>query len=195
MSLQDRIAQLEQRERQLLGVFLAVFCAMVFLLVPIGISVMLMNEGSENEKIRRALGAIAANRGRFSEVEAANRAVLNRYRQPPPPLAGLLSRLASSQGIDIPQSQDVPAVPLGKKFEEQATKITLTKVGMYNFAHFMDSLAHSEYPVSVTRVALRKRATEPDSYDVEMTVSAYHRKGGIEAASEHSHKSDEEREE
>jgi general secretion pathway protein M len=43
-------------------------------------------------------------------------------------------------------------------------------------AKFLESLEKSDYPVAVTRLNIRKRAGEPDSYGpVEIGVSAYDR--------------------
>ena len=64
----------------------------------------------------------------------------------------------------------------GKKFEERSTKIVLQKVGMKNFSMFLEGVENAGYPVRVSSLDLRKRATEPDSYDISLTVSAYDRK-------------------
>ena len=46
---------------------------------------------------------------------------------------------------------------------------------MRPIAKFLEAIEKSGYPVAVTRLNIRKRAGEPDSYDVEVGVSAYDR--------------------
>jgi general secretion pathway protein M len=58
---------------------------------------------------------------------------------------------------------------------ERNTVIHLKKAGMFPIAKFIESLEKSGYAVAVTRLAVRKRSGEPDSYDVEIGVSAYDR--------------------
>ncbi|HEV8247063.1 MAG TPA: hypothetical protein VGP93_14900, partial [Polyangiaceae bacterium] len=87
-----------------------------------------------------------------------------------------LAKLAGEAGLEIPESQDRQSVPHGKKFEERSTKITLRKVGMYKLVKFMEKIEQSGHPVRISALNIRKRGTEPDSYDVDMVVSAFDRK-------------------
>ncbi len=47
---------------------------------------------------------------------------------------------------------------------------------MLNLVKFMEKIEQSPHPVLISRLNIRKRGTEVDSYDVEMIVSAYDRK-------------------
>jgi general secretion pathway protein M len=78
--------------------------------------------------------------------------------------------------VEIPETQDRQAVPHGKRYEEKATKITLRKVGMLKVARLMERIEQSGHPVSISQLTIRKRGLEPDSYDVDMVVSAFERK-------------------
>ena len=40
----------------------------------------------------------------------------------------------------------------------------------------MERIEQSGHPVSISRLNIRKRGTEQDSYDVELIISAYDRK-------------------
>jgi general secretion pathway protein M len=46
---------------------------------------------------------------------------------------------------------------------------------MLPLAKFVESIEMSGYPVAVTRLNIRKRSGEADSYDVEFGVSSYDR--------------------
>lgn len=176
MSLRERIDRLEPRERQLLGVLGAVFGVLVLLLVPIGMSAMLSSQKSQNEALRNAVDSIQKGRALVRKRTAERDAIKARYASPAPPLAGFLAKLATETGIDIPESQDRAPIPHGKRFEERSTKIALRKVGMLHLVKFMEKIEQSPHPVVISRLNIRKRGTEVDSYDVEMIVSAYDRK-------------------
>lgn len=176
MSLRERIDRLEPRERQLLGVLGAVFAVLLLLLVPIGMSAMLSSQKSENEALRNAIDSIQKGRALVRKRAAERDAVKARYASPAPPLAGFLAKLATETGIDIPESQDRAPIPHGKRYEERSTKIVLRKVGMLHLVKFMEKIEQSRHPVVISRLNIRKRGTEVDSYDVEMIVSAFDRK-------------------
>jgi general secretion pathway protein M len=87
-----------------------------------------------------------------------------------------LSKIAGEAQVEIPESQDRQAVPHGKRYTERSTKITLRKVGMLKLIHLMEGIEKSGFPVTLSSLNIRKRASEPDSFDVDMVVSAFDRK-------------------
>ena len=175
MSLGERLDRLEPRERQLLTVLLGVFVGFVVLLVPLGVSAMLGGKRDENQELRDAIQAIHSGRDQVRKQREERDAVVARYADKAPPLAGYLAKLAKDNGFDIPESQDRAEVPHGKRYNERSTKLVLKKVPLLNLTKFMEGIAQSKHPLSITRLNIRKRGTEPDSYDVEMVVSTYDR--------------------
>lgn len=174
--LRERIDRLAPREQRLLLIFLAVFGVMIVLAVPIWLSATAASRRGENDSIREALAAIADARPKLEAQDADRQKVLAHYAKPAPPLAGFLEQHATAHQIEIPESQDQSVVKHGKKFEERSTKIVLQKVGMKNFALFLEAVENASYPIRVSALDLRKRATEPDSYDISLAVSAFDRK-------------------
>ena len=172
----DRIGQLEPRERQLLGILLTVFAALFLLAVPAGVAALLAGKRGTNDSLREVVTSIQASRAQIATRDHEKKQLSKAYANVTPPLASFLEKLATGAQIEIPESQDRAAVPHGKRFEERSTKIVLRKVGMLKLVTFMEKMAQSGHPVNVTRLNIRKRATEPDSYDVEMIVSAFDRK-------------------
>jgi hypothetical protein len=67
-------------------------------------------------------------------------------------------------------------VPHGKRFDERSQRLQLRKAGLANFARFMESVEKSQHPIVFSRLDIRKRLSELDSYDVEIIASAYDRK-------------------
>lgn len=175
MSLQDRIDALQPRERRLLAIFAGLFAVIAVLLIPLAVSAALSEKRTENEELRETIDRLFAERDKITEARDLNDQVLSRYKTAPPQLAGFLDNQAKALSLGIPEFKDRPVVPIGKNYEEHATEISLKKVSMRNLVLFLEKIAQSSFPVSVTKVNIRKRATEADEWDVSMTVSAYHR--------------------
>jgi hypothetical protein len=175
MGLQERLDALQPRERRLLAVFVGLFVVISVLLIPIGVSAMLSEQRSRNEELKGTIGRLFAERDQILEQQSKNQRVLSRYKTPAPALASFLDGHAKQLEIEIPEFKDKPPVPHGKEYEERATEISIKRVGMRNLVLFMEKIAQASFPVSITRLNLRKRGTEPDSWDVSMTLSAYHR--------------------
>jgi general secretion pathway protein M len=176
VTLSERLARLEPRERRLLGILGGLFGFMAFLAIPIGIAATVHGQASENDSLREAVASIDEARMSVAKAQAARDAVTARYASPAPPLASFLSRVASEVQLEIPESQDRQAVPHGKRYSERSTKIVLRKVGMLKLIHLMEKIETSGHPMLMSSLNIRKRAIEPDSFDVDMVVSAYDRK-------------------
>jgi general secretion pathway protein M len=176
VKLRDRLETLDERERRLLGILVVVFAGLVVALVFLGTPALLASQRSDNQALREAIEAIQQDRAAVQKADAERRAVLERYASPAPPLAGFLASLAQQSAVEIPESQDLDTVPHGTRYEERSTKIALRRVGMLALVKFMERIEQAAHPVRISRLNIRKRGSELDSYDVEMIVSAYDRK-------------------
>jgi general secretion pathway protein M len=176
MSLADRLQGLEDRERRLLGILVAMVVGALVLLPPAALYALVHSRRSEVDDIRLAIQAIEDERETVERAKAGKGAIEQRYARPAPPLAAFLARLASEAGVEIPESQDRQAVPHGKRFEERTTKITLRKVGLMKLVKFLEKIEQAGHPVRISQFDIRKRGSEPDSYDVDLIVSAFDRK-------------------
>ena len=176
MSLRSRIEKLEPRERRLLTILGSVLGVALFLLVPIGIVTMVSARRSENEELRALVDQIYDSRHQVAERRAKHDALLARYAKKAPPLAGFLDEIAKAEGITAAESQDRPEAPHGKRYTERLTVIKMHKVGMLALAKMLEKIEQSGYPVAVTKLGIKPRANEPDSYEVELGVSAFDRK-------------------
>jgi general secretion pathway protein M len=176
MSLRERLDRLEERERRLLGILAVVVAGIVVLLMPLAVTAALHGSRSDNQALRDAIAQITAERPLIERGRALHKALEDRYSRPAPPLTSFLAKLAQEVEVDIPETQDRQSVPHGKRYEEKATKITLRKVGMLKVARLMERIEQSGHPLSISQLTIRKRGLEPDSYDVDMVVSAFERK-------------------
>ena len=176
------LLQINARERRLLTVLGFVGAFVALLLVPVGLDLYVRSEVSSNEELRQALSDVQEARSRIRERQQKKDAIVARYAKKAPALAGYLDKSAHAQKLEIPDSTPLPDVPIGKRYVEHGTNIHLKKTGMLAFARFLEALEKSSYPVGVTRLGIRKRSGEPDSYDVEVGVTAYERSEPAPAA-------------
>ena len=176
-ALRERFDRLEAREQRLLLVLVGIFGFMTVIAIPIVLFATTSSRAHENDAIREVTQSITDARPQLEIRDAQRQKVLARYARSAPPLAGFVEQLATQHQIEIPESQDRPIVPHGgKRYEERSTKIELQKVGMKNLVLFLEGIETSGFPVRVSGIDIRKRATEPDSWDVSLIVSAYDRK-------------------
>lgn len=182
MSVRERLERLDDREKRLLGVALGIALLGVVLLPPAALFAVLHSRRSDVEAVREAITAIGDSSAVIERGKAEKVAMAERYARTAPQLQAFLAGLASQAGVEIPESQDRQSVPRGKRFEERSTKITLRKVGMLKLVKFLEKIEQSGYPVKITQINVRKRGSEPDSYDVDLVVSAFDRKAEPKAA-------------
>lgn len=176
MSLRERFERLDDRERRLLGVALSIAVLGALLVPPLTLFAVVHTKSSDVQAVRDAIQAIVDEEDTIERAKAEKVAITQRYSRPAPQLQAFLAGLASQVQVEIPESQDRQALPRGKRFEERSTKIVLRKVGMLKLVRFLEKVEQSGHPVRVTQIDIRKRGTEPDSYDVDMIVSAFDRK-------------------
>jgi len=166
---------LNPREQRMASIAVFVVGAMLLLALPIGLQTLVSSRRTENDELRTALNAVNNARGQIRERSDRKASIAQRYAKKAPQLAGFLEQNASAQKLQVTDSVDRPDVPHGKKYLERNTVIHLKKAGMAAIAKFLEAIEKSGYPVAVSRLNIRKRAGEPDSYDIEVGVSAFDR--------------------
>ncbi len=176
MNLQLGISRLDPRERRLLTVFFAVLGVLVLLVVPILTQRAVLLKRAENDELRDTIKLLVDSHPALLKADAQRKAIVARYARAAPPLGAFLANQAAQNGIEIPESQERPIVPHGKRFDERSQRLQLRKVGLANLAKFMEGVERSHYPIVFSRLDIRKRLSEMDSYDVEIIASAYDRK-------------------
>ncbi len=181
-TLRERFEKLEPRERRLLTILGSILGVAIFLLGPIGIISMVSSKRSENDDLRALVDQIYDARATISERKAKHDALVARYAKPAPQLAGFIEEANKANGIGAAESQDRPEAPHGKRYTERMTVVKMHKIGMMNLAKTMEKIEQSGYPVAITKLNLKPRIGEPDSYEIELGVSAFDRKADAPAA-------------
>lgn len=181
MTLRERLDKLEPRERRLLTALGGILGVSLFLLAPIGIVTMVSSKRAENDELRGLVDSIYAARGTISERKAKHDALLARYARPAPQLAGFIEEASKANNISSAESADRPETPHGKRYSERITVVKMHKVGMLNLSKTIEKIEQSGYPVAITKLNIKPRSGEQDSYEVELGISAFDRKADAPA--------------
>lgn len=176
MTLRERFEKLEPRERRLLLILGSILGIALFLIGPIAVVSLVSSKRTENEELRGLVDSIYAARATIGERKAKHDALVARYSKPAPQLAGFIEEAAKANNLGAAESQDRPEAPHGKRYSERMTVVKMHKIGMMNLAKTLEKIEQSGYPVAVTRLNIKPRSGEPDSYEVELGVSAFDRK-------------------
>jgi general secretion pathway protein M len=169
------VLQMNSRERRVVTILSFVGAVLALLAIPFALEAFIHSEQADNADLRQALSDVQDARTRVRERQAKKDAIVQRYARTAPPLAGYLEQTARQQKLEVTDSTPLPDVPHGKRYMEHGTDIHLKKTGMLALALFLESIEKSGYPLAATRLDIRKRSGENDSYDVEVGVSSYDR--------------------
>lgn len=176
MTFAERLDKLEPRERRLLGVLAGLVVLLFVLALPLYAFSAVREARGSNDQIRDLISDIYKARMGVGEQRAKQDALLARYAKPAPALAGFIEDAAKQNNITVADAQDKPEIPHGKKYAERLTIVKLHKVGMLNLVKLLEKVEQSGHPLAISRLNIRPRSGEPDSYEVELGVSAYDRK-------------------
>lgn len=167
---------LNPREQRVASIAIYVLGTFLVLAVPVGLSMLVSARKAENDAMRETLALVNGARAKIKSSQERKATIVSRYAKKAPQLGGFLEQKASAAGCQESDSVDRPDVNHGKSYVERQTTIHLKNGGLGPIARFLESLEKSEYPIAVTRLNIRKRAGENDSYGpVEIGVSAYDR--------------------
>lgn len=169
------ILQMNARERRLVAVLGFVGALLLICAIPVALDAVIRAQRGDNDELRQALSDVQEARARVHERQAHKDAIVARYGKKAPPLAGYLEQTARAQKLEVAESTPLPDVPHGKRFAEHGTNVHLKKAGMLPIARFLEAIEKSGYPIAITRLNVRKRSGENDSYDVEVGASSYDR--------------------
>ncbi len=164
---------LAERERRLIVVFGAVVGVFCLFIIPYLVSLTLDSRREEVGELRKAIAMVQNARDKVAGRQHKRDTIAARYANKAPPLAGFIESSAKSANLAVPESQDLSDLPHGKKFTERSTTIRLRKVGMLALTRMLEKIEGSGHPVVISKLHIRKRGGETDSYDVEMNVSAF----------------------
>ena len=184
MSLGERWAKLEPRERTLLGLLMGLFVAIVVIGVPLGLYTTVSSMRDENQEVRDVTDTLIESREKMEKLRAARDAQASRYARPAPAMAGFLEDAARANQVELAETTTKPDLPHGKKYVERITVSKMRKAGLRGLSKTLERIARSGYPVAITRLGIKPRVGEPDQYDVDISISAFEKKADKKKADE-----------
>lgn len=176
MSLAARFEKLSPREQRLLQMLGGLFGLLVVLGLPYALYASVATARDHNQEIRTQLGRIERAGQLLAERKAAKQARDQLFGKPPVALASFIETAAKAQEIDVPESSDLPDVAT-KGYVEHATQVKFRKVGLRSLVNALEQMEKSGNPIAITNLHVTAR-TQPDEYDVALTVSQYEKKSG-----------------
>src|SRR5512133_1315066 len=182
MTLRERFEKLEPRERRLLTILGGILGVALLLALPIYVIKSVSDKRAQNEELRSLVDSIYEARATSGERKAKHDALLARYGRPAPALAGFIEEASRANNISAAESQDRPEAPHGKRYTERMTVVKMHKVGMLALAKMLEKIEQSGYAVVISKLNIKPRGGEADSYEVELGVSAFDRKPDAPAA-------------
>lgn len=169
------LVRMNERERKLVGWLGAAGAVLLLCALPFGLDLLVRSAQADNDELRQALADVQDARVRVRDRQQRKDAIAARYSRKAPSLAGFLEQTARQNKLEVTESTPLPDVPHGKRYMEHGTNIHLKKAGLLPVSKFLEAIETSGYPIALTRLNMRKRSGESDSYDVEVGASSYDR--------------------
>ena len=172
-ALRDKWERLSQRERTMVGAMGVTFVVMITLIVGFLITDGLSSMEERNGDMRQALRDLDTQRDTYIRNKAKTAQMETRLGSQPVQLQGYVESAAKDAGVEIPESDMLPAAPAGKKFVQRTLHLRLRAVTLDQLAHFMKAIETGKSLVVVTELDVRTRDDKHEQLDVEMSVSTY----------------------
>ena len=128
-----------------------------------------------NADIREALTAIEKHRDEY--MDAKNRSVAQEARigTDPPQLTADIEAAAREENVQIAETNERPATPVGKRYSQHDVDLKLRQVDLQALTKFLRRVEVGPRLIFFTRVSIKRRYSESDKLDVELTATAFER--------------------
>jgi hypothetical protein len=128
-----------------------------------------------NADVREALGAIAKHRDDYLEAKARAQAQEARLGGDPPQLVADIEAAAREETVAIAESNERPPVAAGKRWTEHDVDLKIRGVDLQALTNFLKRVETGPRPIFVTHLSLKRRFSEADKLDAELTAIAFER--------------------
>jgi general secretion pathway protein M len=161
------------RERRLVTALVGAVGAFAVLVVGFIIFGSLSDIGSSNDDTRQALADIAKHKEEYLEAKRKMIDQEVRIGTEAPQFAADLEEAAHEVSIQIPETNEIPAVAVGKRYLEHKVDVKLRQVDLQSLTRFLAKLEQGRRLIMVTTLRIRKHFGEGDKLDVELTAEAF----------------------
>jgi type II secretory pathway component PulM len=163
------------RERRLVAGLVAAVMAFAVLVTGFLIVESLRDIATSNDDAREALAAIAKHRDEYLEAKERMMTQEARIGTEPPQFAADLEAAAHEVGIGIPETQEQPSAPIGRRYVEHKVDVKLRQVDLQSLTKFLNKLETGRRLIMVNSLRVRKRFSDQDKLDVDFTATAFER--------------------
>ena len=171
--LQNEWNRMAPRERRLVSVLIGAVVAFAVLVTGFIVFGNLSDMQEKNDDAREALAEIAKHKDEYIEARERMRAQEVRIGTEPPQFAADLEEAAREVSIQIPETNEQPAVAVGKRYLEHKVDVKLRQVDLQSLSKFLAKLENGRRLIVVNQLHVRKHFSEGDKLDVELTAVAY----------------------
>jgi type II secretory pathway component PulM len=168
----DRLAARERRSIVALGV--AVVVLSLSLIVYLLFSSISELEQS-NADVREAITAITKHRDTFLEAKARAQAQEARLGSDPPQLVADIEAAAREEAVQIAESNERPPTSVSKRWIEHDVDLKIRGVDLQSLTKFLKRVETGPRPVFFSALLLKRRFSEADKLDAELTAIAFER--------------------
>jgi general secretion pathway protein M len=161
------------RERRLVTALVGAVIAFAVLVTGFIIYGSLSDIATSNDDTREALALIAKNKDEYLEAKARMVAQEVRIGTEPPQFAADLEEAAREVNIQIPETNEQPAVAVGKRYLQHKVDVKLRQVDLQSLTRFLARLEQGRHLIMITSLRVRKHFSEGDKLDVELTAEAF----------------------
>ncbi len=166
---------ISDREKRTLRILLFALPGVLLIVGLVVSQIIVTKRRAEVDALVDVIATVDEARPKVAEAKSRKQQLTHRYGSRAPSLSSYLDQEARAEKLDVADHADRAEAKVGKRFSERHHVMHVRKAGMRGVALFLERIAKSSYPLSVSRLLVRKRGSEPDAYDVEFGVSAYDR--------------------
>ena len=168
----DRMAARERRSITVLAIAVVVVALSLVTYLVLG---RISDLEETNADVREALTAIAKNRDSYLEAKARAQAQETRLGTDPPQLVADIEAAAREETVQIAESNERPPTTVSKRWIEHDVDLKIRGVDLQSLTKFLKRVETGPRPVFFTSLQLKKRFSEADKLDAELTAIAFER--------------------
>lgn len=166
----DRMAPRERRLVAGLAIAVVVFASFVAVFFVVD---SVSSLGEHNDEVREALAAIAKHGPEWRESKSHSQALDVRIGSDPPQIAADVDAASKDAGVQVAEQTERPTAPSGRRYVEHSVDLRLRQVDLMSLTKFLKKLETGPRMLLVTRLSLKRRFSDADKLDAEMTVVAF----------------------
>src|SRR2546430_17239315 len=93
----------------------------------------------------------------------------------PPQLTADLEAAAREEQVQIDESNERPTTPAGRRYAQHDVDLKLRQVDLQSLSKFLRRVETGPRLIMFTHLSIKRRYSEPDKLDVELTATAVER--------------------